>query len=237
MRYLLSIIALALSPGMLPAGSPFEPSVAACPTLDKMTVQLAGEVQTGTLLFSQGDCLAVKVFSKSDYTHVAAVVVEDGEPYVYESTNGAGVHKQPLAKYVSVNAPNQLHVMQPSFVFNQKLQKPFVAHLRQELGRPYAVKHHLTGKRCEGLHCSEYVTDALIVPDIIRAKNPPKVSPASLLEGIAQANLYHCSLVLTLEPPEPAREKGDGWCERMWLGTKYCTLDCYAAFKRKVLCR
>jgi len=237
MRYLLAIVASATAPAMAVAGSHTAPSVAACPTLDKMGAQLADEVQTGTLLFSQGDCLAVKVFSKSDYTHVATVVVEDGTPYVYESTNGAGVHKLPLAEYVSVSAPDHLHVMQPSFEFNQKLRGPFVAHLREEIGRPYAVKHHLTGKRCEGLHCAEYVTDALMASDIIRAKNPPKVSPASLLEGIEQANLYHCSLVLNLEPPEPVREKGDGWCERMWLGTKYCTIDCYTGFKRKFLCR
>lgn len=237
MRILFVTIALAASPGMLPAGAPAEPSVAACATLDKMAVQLAEDVRTGTLLFSQGDCLAIKVFSNSDYTHVATVIVEDGEPYVYESTNGAGVRKLPLAKYVSVSAPDQLHVMQPSFEFNRKLRQPFVSHLREEIGRPYAVKHHLTGKRCEGLHCAEYVTDALMASDIIRARNPPKVSPASLLEGIEQADLYHCSLVLNLEPPAPVRETGDGWCERMWLGTKYCTLDCYAAFKRKVLCR
>lgn len=237
MRILLASVLLAASPAVLPAGSPAEPSVASCPTLDQMSVQLAEEVQTGTMLFSQGDCLAVKVFSKSDYTHVATVVVEAGKPVVYESTNGAGVRKLPLSDYVSICAPDQLHVLQPNFEFHEKLEKPFVTHLRKEIGRPYSVKHHLTGKRCEGVHCAEYVTDALMASDIIRAQNPPKVSPASLLAGLEQGNLYHCSLVLNLEPPPPVREEGAGWCEGLWLDTKYCTIDCYSAFKRKFLCR
>lgn len=237
MKILLAALVLATSPAILRAGSPAEPSVASCPSLDRMTDQLAEEVRTGTLLFSQGDCLAIKVFSKSDYTHVATVVVENGKPYVYESTNKVGVRKLPLTEYVSISAPDRLHVMQPDFRFNEKLRKPFVAHLREEIGRPYSVKHHLTGKRCEGLHCAEYVTDALMASDIIRAQNPPKVSPASLHAGIEQANLYHCSLVLNLEPPPPVREEGDGWCDSLWLDTKYCTQDCYTAFMRKFLCR
>ena len=75
------------------AGSPVEPVVELCPTHQVMAQQLADEVQTGTLLFSQGDCLAVKVFSRSEYTHVATVVVEDKQPMVYESTNGVGVRR------------------------------------------------------------------------------------------------------------------------------------------------
>ncbi|MDC0274404.1 MAG: YiiX/YebB-like N1pC/P60 family cysteine hydrolase [Planctomycetaceae bacterium] len=219
------------------AGSPVEPVVELCPTHQVMAQQLADEVQTGTLLFSQGDCLAVKVFSRSEYTHVATVVVEDKQPMVYESTNGVGVRKLSLEKYIAVNAPDELHVYQPKFDFNKNLQQPFVSHLKQELGRPYSVKHHLTGKRCEGLHCAEYVTDALMASDIMRAENPPKVSPGSLRDGIAQANRYHETHVLNLEKPEPVRAEGDGWCESLWLDTKYCTQDCYSSFKRTFLCR
>lgn len=219
------------------AGSPAEPVVDLCPTHQVMAAQLADEVQTGTLLFSQGDCLAIKVFSKSEYTHVATVVVEDNRPIVYESTNGVGVRKLPLDEYIAVSAPDELHVYQPTFDFNQKIQAPFVSHLQQELGRPYSVKHHLTGQRCEGVHCAEYVTDALMAADIMRAEQPPKVSPGSLRNGIEQAKRYRETHVLNLEPPEPEREEGDGWCERLWLDTKYCTQDCYVSFKRKFLCR
>ena len=219
------------------AGSPAEPVIETCPNHVQMAEQLADEVQTGTLLFSQGDCLAVKVFSKSEYTHVATVVVENKQPMVYESTNGVGVRKLPLDQYISISAPDELHVYQPTFEFHQNLQEPFVSHLKQELGRPYSVKHHLTGKRCEGVHCAEYVTDALMAADIMRAERPPKVSPGSLRDGIENANRYRETCVLNLEPPEPERPEGDGWCERLWLDTKYCTQDCYASFKRKFLCR
>ena len=44
-----------------------------------------------TLIFNNGDCLAVKVVTASSYTHVGAVVVEQGSAYVYESAHGIGV--------------------------------------------------------------------------------------------------------------------------------------------------
>src|ERR1700687_3648517 len=51
---------------------------------------LAPQVQTGTLIVSKGDCLAIKIYSASGYTHVAAVVVDEEAISVYESTGGAG---------------------------------------------------------------------------------------------------------------------------------------------------
>ena len=99
------------------------------------------------------------------------------------------------------------------------------------------IKHHLTGKRCEGVHCAEYVTDALMAADIMRANEPPRVSPGSLQAGVKNSNRYRETRILNLEPPEPDREEGDNLCEQLWLDTKYCTQDCYASFKRKFLCR
>jgi hypothetical protein len=205
----------------------------------EMIDAVSQQAKTGTLLFSEGDCLAVKVFSGSPYTHVAAIVVEGGRPVVYDCSNGHGARKQSLEDYVKFLAPSELHVFQPRFPFSDKLTEPYVAKLNRELGRPYAVKHHLSGERAAGMHCAEYVTDALMASDIIRAKNPPKVSPASLLEGILQAELYRKSLTLTLriQPPDETPATSDSWCGQLWIDTKVCTRDFCLMLKRKVLCR
>ncbi len=98
------------------------------------TSHLAGKVQTGTLLVSKGDCLAVKVFTCSRYTHVAAVVVENGKPYVYESTNGHGVRRQTLAAYLAAESPNCIYVLNPKKPFSSKRGKAFRTYLQGELG-------------------------------------------------------------------------------------------------------
>ncbi|HUG19645.1 MAG TPA: YiiX/YebB-like N1pC/P60 family cysteine hydrolase [Planctomycetaceae bacterium] len=229
MKALFAAFLLALIPGLSHA--------AEFTSHDQMVKAVAEQAQTGTLLFSQGDCVAVKVFSGSPYTHVAAVVVEHGVPYVYDSSNGYGVRKQPLSEYIEFLAPSELHVLQPVFRFNDKLTEPYAAKLKSEIGRPYAVKHHLSGERCAGLHCAEYVTDALMASDIIRAKNPTRVSPASLLQGIRQADLYRESLTLTLHVPDSRSESSDSWCGQLWIETKVCTKDFCSMLSRKILCR
>src|SRR5574339_643048 len=76
--------------------------------------ELRCNLQTGSLLFSQGDCLAIKVFSGSRFTHVGAVVIEHGRPVVYDSMNGTGVRKQSLDDYVRFLSPSDVHVLHPA---------------------------------------------------------------------------------------------------------------------------
>jgi len=196
---------------------------------------LSAQVRTGTLLFSEGDCLAVKVFTGSPYTHVAGVVVEDGEAWVYDSQNGVGVRKLRLAAYLAAVRPDELHVLQPAEGLPDA--NAFRKHLEQEIGRPYAVAHHLTGKRCDGVHCAEYMTDSLISAKLIKAKRPPRVSPASLRDGLLKHGLYEEGTVLTVAAEEPKREPGSTWCREAWLDTKDCCASCWGCMRRCVLCR
>ena len=195
------------------------------------------EVQTGTLLFSKGDCLAIRVYTKSPYTHVAAVVVQDGTPYVYDSQNGVGVRRLALDEYLRLQRPERLHVDHPRASFSPEQAECFVAHLDEQLGRPYDVMHHLTGKRADGLHCSEYITDALMACQIIRANRPSRVSPASLREGIVNSSLYTEGRALEIQMPVAEIPEGDNWCEQLWIDTKVCTTRCCAKMQSWFLCR
>lgn len=207
------------------------------PTSTAAAQALVQHVQTGTLLFSEGDCLAVKCFTGSPYTHVATVVVSDDQPFVYDSQNGVGVRKLPLDDYLSTTRPDELHVLQPAKAFDEKRAAALAAALEHELGRPYSASHHLIGKRCEGIHCAEYATDALIAANVVKAKNPVRVSPASLRRGLLRHDLYVEEAAIEIVAEETGRPSGHNWCHELWLDTKDCCIGCWGGFRRCVLCR
>src|SRR5690348_3297244 len=80
---------------------------------DQAATVLASSLQTGSLLVCEGDCLAVKVFTGSPYTHVAAIVIRNGDPFVYESANGAGVRCRTLTSFLAAQENTEVHVYHP----------------------------------------------------------------------------------------------------------------------------
>lgn len=205
---------------------------------EQAIAQITAACEDGTLLFSQGDCLAVRAYTNSPYTHVGMVIYEpNGTAMVYDSMNGVGVRKMSLTEYLTVQAPDKVQLFHPSRDLTDTEVAELQEYLEGELGRPYAVKHHLTGKRSSGLHCSEYVTDALVSIEWLKVANPPRVSPASLAKGIEAHHIYESGgtfvIPVVLEPiPEP-----EGICQRVWESTKLCTLQCCSRLSGWILCR
>jgi|SRR5579872_1294046 len=216
----------------------------AAPTMDVETAtsrqahaRLERELKTGSLIVSRGDCLAVKMYSASAYTHVASVVVHDDEVFVYDATGGAGVRKQSLVDYLAGQDDNVLYPFHLTEPLAPEKAKKFEDHLESQLGRPYAIAHHLTGKRADGLHCSEYATDALIAASLLRAKQPSRVSPATLVAGILKDDLYRQATTLQLVPEPPRRPDSDSWCSQIWFDTKHCTRACYLQLRAWFCCK
>lgn len=204
-------------------------------------IEAASELQpvlkTGTLLVSEGDCLAVRVYTQSPFTHVAAVVQRNGRPFVYDSANGVGVRCQTLENYLRTQSPDELHVFQPARALSSNQQKRLTGSLDGQLGRPYAVVHHLSGERGNGVHCAEYIAEALGNCGLIKVKNPARVSPASLVKGITIHDVYSQTetvhvIAPTLEPIPPS-----SWYGHAWQSTKVCTATCISKFRRCVLCQ
>mgnify|MGYP002624139541 CR=1 FL=1 len=198
---------------------------------------IAPTLRTGSLLFSTGDCLAVRAFTGSPYTHVAIVVVDAEGATVYESINPEGVRKLPLGEYLARQSTAPLQVQRPCREFAPESAAKLVSYLESQLGRPYAVQHHLTGERCQGLHCAEYCTDALMAIDLIRAERPARVSPASLCEGVMRHGIYAAGETFRLEPPPAPASAGRNWCEQMWIDTKDCCGACCRKLSGWFLCR
>lgn len=213
------------------------PTVETCPEAAHAAATISEQATTGTLLFSKGDCLAVRIYSKSCYTHVAAIVIEDDKPFVYDSMNGVGVRRLPLVDYLARQAPDVMHVLQPAAELEGTERRQFVEHLRSELGRPYGIRHHVTGKRARGVHCAEYMTDALMACELIHAQRPARVSPASLREGLLKTDLYTHAQSVEIRPPAEPLPTADGWCDRMWIDTKVCTKKWCVQMGRWFLCK
>jgi hypothetical protein len=199
--------------------------------------RIAGQLQTGSLLFSEGDCLAIKVYAGGPYTHVAVAVIENGTPIIYDSMNTCGVRKQPLAEYLVTQAPDSVTLFQPREALTADQAAQLRCALESKLGTPYAVIHHISGDRSEdGVHCSEYATDALMSINLVHADRPPKVSPSSLADGIAMHNVYTQGETISLLVPIP-EEVGDNWCEQLWIDTKLCCSNCCRQMSAWFLCR
>lgn len=198
---------------------------------------LAAELPNGSLLFSQGDCLAVKVYTASRYTHVGAVVERAGRHFVYDSTGGAGVRVLPLTEYLASQGNATVSVYHPEETMSTRQRERFEEQLESQVGRPYSITHHLTGHRADGLHCAEYVTDALIAGDVMKADNPPKVSPARLKLDIESGRLYSHAVTLQLEPPASQAPADSGWCSRLWFDTKACSRSCYRKLSDWFCCK
>lgn len=206
--------------------------------LPESATVIAPQLQTGSLIFSQGDCLAVRVYSASPYTHVAAVVVEEGAAVVYDSMNGCGVRRLPLEQYLVAQAPERIHIFHPRQPLTDEQAARLAAALECRVGSPYHVLHHLTGRRSdEGVHCAEYVTDALMAIDLIHAERPANVSPASLAKGITLHEVYDAGETIELCRPAPLPETGSNWCSQLWIDTKLCCARCCDKMLGWFLCR
>lgn len=217
-------------------GGEHEPAAVSV-TVSAAAQEIAPLVTTGSLICTHGDCLAVRAFTTSSVTHVASVVVQDDGPWVYESTNGPGVRKLTLAHYLESQAPNRVYVYQPRRPLTSRQAESFRGYLESQLGRPYSVRHHLTGTRCQGMHCAEYATEALLRTELISVENPVKVSPASLVQGVLQNDIYVAALDRELVRPEPAANPDESCCEWMWSRTKQGASLCGRKLSGWFLCR
>ncbi len=196
--------------------------------------ELAPHLETGTLLVSRGDCLAVKVFTDSQFTHVGSVVMGDSGPLVYDTVLATGARRLTLEEYLAALGRGNVQLLHPRRPFGAAETASYRRYLESQLGRPYSLTQYVKGETESGMHCSEYAVSALVAADRAATRNATRVSPGSLAEGVLEAQLYHTGLHFTLaEPPPPV---GRNLCEQWWLDTKACCTQSCAQLRRWVFC-
>ena len=157
---------------------------------------------------------------------------------VYDAIPGAGVRQLPLADYLISQQPTDIQLLHPTKPFSETQVAAFERHLQAQIGRQYDVKHFATGRRCSGLHCSEYVTDALVASQLVTSDNPARVSPSGLITSLTEHHLYQTGTTHNLpEAPTPAAPVSETWYGRAWQGTKSCSYDCWVQTRRWFCCK
>jgi hypothetical protein len=72
---------------------------------------------------------------------------------------------------------------------------------------------------------------------LMRAKQPSRVSPATLVIGILKDGLYSQAATLQLVPDPPPRPASESWCTQIWFDTKQCTRSCYLQLRAWFCCK
>jgi hypothetical protein len=149
----------------------------------------AEDFPEGTVVvFENGNYLSiVQRQTKSNKTHVAIILYDGAQPWVYESSK-PNVHRYTLEEYI--RRIEAIHKQLPQFgVHFLKPQTPYtpaqVAAMKKyahaQLGRGFAIHTYLTGRPGTTIHCSEYVGNTLSMSGRF-VTTGPKENPKTIFE-------------------------------------------------------
>jgi hypothetical protein len=186
-----------------------------------LAVSLLGSMQLrdGTIVVLENSNAVVKMYTKSEITHVAMIMIIGGQPRVYEATPSA-VRCVTLSEYFAEIAESnrgrdasdhiRLRLYQPTKPYSAVERSRMVAFYDSQLGRRYSTRGYVRQEPGDGIHCAELVSTALVRTG--RFRFPPNygVSPAAL---VAQIKPSHDA---PLEIAPIARRTQDSWCQRSW---------------------
>lgn len=144
----------------------------------------------GSLIVLRDSNLLVRGYTQSSWTHVAMILQDDGQPWVFEAAPGY-VRKVPLVDFLSkAGRPGSPGTAYAPRVYYLSPRKPYSAveilamrefALRQ-IGRRYSVKGILRGQSVEGMSCAQFVAATLQQTGRIRFAHTFNQTPSSVLQ-------------------------------------------------------
>jgi hypothetical protein len=193
----------------------------------------ASPLPDGSLIFIDNSNQFVELYTGSSTTHVAVVVRDQGEAWVYEATP-AEVRKVTLdAYYAELGRINQRRddddkvrawLVRPRHPYNDQQVAALRKSLESQVGRRYSVKGYVRGES-DGIHCAELAASALCAAGVCQIERCQDESPAELLARVEESSIPKALLTL----PEP--EEQEDWCarsQRDWAGfTNWCRWSCW----------
>ena len=124
----------------------------------------------GSLLFVENGNQVVQNHTDSTLSHVAIILKEENDFWVYEATPPK-VRKILLSDYYaevkSLNSKKKesrkmkLWMANPTKPFTAAQKETMKKYLEGELGRKYSIGSYLNGRAGKGIHCGELVGNAL----------------------------------------------------------------------------
>lgn len=190
-------------------------------------------VPEGTILVLENSNPIVEAYTDSEVTHVAMVLQDAGQAYVYEAAPKV-VRRLPLGDYLAElsqfndgrRKSNQLRVRlyEPNRPYSEAEIAELKDFFESQLGRRYSVKGIVRKRQGDGIHCAQLVSNALVASGRYDIDQSYAVSPGELVGKITDHHKAPAAVEL------PPHVKAGSWCQRSrnwWSGVfTWCSWAC-----------
>lgn len=191
----------------------------------------------GTLLFLENCNSVVQVATRDKIGHVAIVMADDNQFWIYEATPAKVRRLSAEAYYAELARLNakkkegqqiRLWVVTPDKPYTETELTTMRHFLDEQIGRRYSVKNYVKNREGDGIHCAELTAQMLNQSGRADYENCYAISPAELFTLVSA----------THAPPQefqlPAIEAEESWCQRSqrkWDGfCRWCGWSCEEAW-------
>lgn len=126
-------------------------------------------LESGDLLFVQNSHNLVENYTKSTYSHVAIVIKDNQQIWVYEASPPV-IKKYTLDDWLDQigqynlnhkQSPAVLKIVSPNWSYSDNDIFEMKCFLEKHLGRRYSIRGYVRGVKTNGIHCSEMCAGAL----------------------------------------------------------------------------
>lgn len=130
----------------------------------------AEPLEDGTLIFLENCSSIVERSTHGSVGHVAIVINEGTEPWLYEAIPGKVRHLKADEYYAELSRLNARKAEDKQIrAFALRPEKPFTPaerqamhyYLEEQVGRRYSVKGYVRGEESAGIHCAELASHTL----------------------------------------------------------------------------
>src|SRR5262245_33049222 len=185
-----------------------------------LLASLFGAVQPledGTLLFLENAKSVVKIATGGKIGHVAIVMSDEGQPWIYEATPAHVRRVSPEAYYeelVRINAKRgddkkiRVLALPPQKPYSNVEKAAMRKFLAEQLGRPYSVAGYVKHKDAVGIHCAELAASTLTASGRYDFHEPRSIPPAAFYDQVQPT--HRAAEILTLPDAAPR----ESWCQR-----------------------
>ena len=177
----------------------------------------AEPLEDGTLLFLENCSSVVQRATHGSVGHVAIVMNEGNETWVYEAIPGNVRRLKADDYYAELSRLNarkneeqqiRTFALRPEKPYRDNERQAMRHYLDEQVGRRYSVKGYVRGKESVGVHCAELASHTLNESGRYQWEQCHSISPSKLQELVDPS--YKAPTMVEL----PAFEVEETWCQR-----------------------
>jgi hypothetical protein len=171
----------------------------------------------GTLLFLENANSVVKVATGGKIGHVAIIMHEGSQPWIYEATPARVRRVTPATYYeelARINAKRdddqkiRMLAVAPEQPYTDAESKAMREFLSSQMGRRYSVINYVKNQEGDGIHCAELAASCLSASGRHSFGEPRSIHPSRFYDLVQPT---HKSPTLVEFPAAAAKET---WCQR-----------------------